>query len=204
MMGLALGLEECLNGQMGQEIKKDMARCSRAATKEFRKARESDDFVQKLIAREVALPAKTAQMQTMNSYVDDFRDIFAGHVIHRTIKSVDWRGEPISGLPPLHEKVLALQPSAREKAALMVMANEIVNDENATKGKYLNRADNVSVFSCRFCKVQSPDQVGCADTGSIASWGNRRDEPSPPTRSGGPDLSPHTCRAGGEVHRPPD
>ncbi|KAM5530103.1 hypothetical protein V8D89_016232 [Ganoderma adspersum] len=141
-IGLALNLDECRDGTLGEKIKKDMAKAARKATQEFKAARQAPDFVQKLIAREVALPMKEAQMTTMHSYVDKFRKAFDGVVIHRTIHSLDWNGNPISGLPPLHESVLALQPSEEEKNALMVMADEIVHDENATKGKYLNKADN--------------------------------------------------------------
>lgn len=163
-IGLALNLDACRDGTLGEKIKKDMAKASRKATQEFKEARQAPDFVQKLIAREVSLPMKEAQMTTMHDYVDKFRKAFDGVVIHRTIHSLDWTGKPISGLPPLHESVLALQPSEEEKKALMVMADEIVHDENATKGKYLNKADNVSFlfpFHVRsFLCAMEPDPVG--------------------------------------------
>lgn len=159
-MGLALNLPECQDGHLGKVIKKNTARVGRAATREFRKARENKDFVRKLIAREVSLPAKMAQMETMGQYVEQFRDIYRGAIIHRTIKSLDWKGDPISGLPPLHEKVLALQPSPEEKKALLVMADQIVHDEKVTKGKYWNRADNVSVRFFSFAFENHPTWSG--------------------------------------------
>lgn len=156
-LGLALDLQICRDGLLAKSIKKDMARMARKAAVEFRKAREGEGFVRKLIAREVQLPAKMAQIETMHEYVDVFRKEFKPLVIHRSIKSVDWQGQPIAGLPPLVEQVLALQPSRVEKEALLVMADEIINDENATKSKYLNRPDNVSV---RFTGVRLHDLGG--------------------------------------------
>lgn len=143
-IGLILGIPICEDGQLGQKIKRDMAKVARKALAEFKEAKKDRHFVKRLLRREVDLPMKQTQMDTMHSYVDEFRVGFAGYIIRRTIKSVDWEGKPIAGLPPLHEQVLALKPSPEERRALRAMANEILRDDNATKAKYIHKADNVS------------------------------------------------------------
>ena len=149
-LGLILNLPICQDGRLGQEIKKEMARVARKALMEFKVAKKDRNFVKRLLRREVELPMKQTQMDTMHGYVDKFRDGFAGYIVHRTIRSLDWEGKPISGLPPFHEQVLALQPSQPERKALKAMANEILRDDNATKVKYINKADNVSPFILTF------------------------------------------------------
>ena len=118
---------------MLKEHKREVDRATRRATKEFRDARRGESFLQHASDNSAMVKAKRRQMVTMTKIVHHLRDIFAEHILRRTIQAVDYTGTPISGLIPFHYSRLLLQPSDDETEAVRGLAEELVKDSGGAK-----------------------------------------------------------------------
>ena len=70
--------------------------------------------------------------QEMLYWMDDIRDRFRGHVIRRTVTSLDYEGKQIIGLEPYHEHNLVVQLYDNEMVNLDRLASELANDCGAS------------------------------------------------------------------------
>ncbi|TFK77679.1 hypothetical protein K466DRAFT_607842 [Polyporus arcularius HHB13444] len=114
------------------EMRTEILAANRKATKEFQKLRETDNFVQSVSESKVDLPEKKAQLQSFTGLVSGLRAVFSPHVIRRTIHSVDWQGNAISGLDKYNEVVLTLEPFPREATVLEEHAQATVDEYGST------------------------------------------------------------------------
>ena len=71
---------------------------------------------------------ETAYTRALNAWIELLRELYEGYVIRRTINSLDWKGEPISGLPPYHEHALLLRMTEDELHVLSQLAEEVVEE----------------------------------------------------------------------------
>ena len=99
-----LGADELIIGlrrSLGSAQRKDTA------------AKKNDKYVTKqlkaMLSGKSGSSASTltgAFATVVQSYMDEFRRMYADVVIRRTVNSTDYRGQPISGLPPYREQVV--------------------------------------------------------------------------------------------------
>lgn len=75
--------------------------------------------------------------ESLLQWMAAIREGFQGAVVRRTINSVDWRGNPISGLDKYREHILALKLSPREQECQEQLAIAIQSDGVAYGGKKL-------------------------------------------------------------------
>ncbi len=127
-------------------MRTEILAANRKATKEFQKLRETDNFVQSVSESKVDLPEKKAQLQKFTGLVSGLRTVFSPHVIRRTIHSVDWQGNAISGLDKYNEVVLTLEPFPREAAVLEEHAQATVDEYGSTLPTVAKNFGHVSFF----------------------------------------------------------
>ncbi|EJF55641.1 hypothetical protein DICSQDRAFT_73286 [Dichomitus squalens LYAD-421 SS1] len=82
------------------------------------------------------MPKKKEQLKLMARYVGLLRTSFTGFVIRRTVESVDWEGNPISGLRPYFMQTLLIKPQPVELQALENTTKEVIEEH----GKSARRA----------------------------------------------------------------
>lgn len=71
---------------------------------------------------------ETQYDRSLQEWIDKLRELFQEHIIRRTIDSLDWKGEPISGLPPYHEHPLLLTLTEEERSVLDQLAEQVVKE----------------------------------------------------------------------------
>ena len=130
---MALNVPDCDDLDWLSDMKKAVSRATRKSNAEFRRLRASDDFVQSLMDGSLDLAFKREQLEEMGTYVRFLREIFSGYIIRRTIDSIDYRGDPISGLRKYFEKRLLLAVREEEKTALENTASDIMKEHETSR-----------------------------------------------------------------------
>ena len=70
----------------------------------------------------------------VQSYMDEFRRMYADVVIRRTVNSTDYRGQPISGLPPYREQVVMCVLTDDEHETFRDVVQGLAEKAESTKG----------------------------------------------------------------------
>lgn len=129
----------------------------RAARNERQRRKEGQGEIK--LARALVKGQKTRadERQEYNDvvqvWVRDIRKGFNNAILRRTLKSLDWTGKPISGLPDYHEHAILLELSQDEHDVQNDLAEEISNEAVASgSGKQLQ----VSVIIYVDCATARP------------------------------------------------
>ena len=70
----------------------------------------------------------------VQSYMDEFRRMYADVVIRRTVNSTDYRGQPISGLPPYREQVVMCVLTEEEHKTFQDVVQALAEKAESAKG----------------------------------------------------------------------
>ena len=104
----------------------------RAVRRERQRRKDGEGDVK--LARTVVQGKKTRDADdsefnlAVSDWMQDLREIYAGAVIRRTVKSTDWQGKPISGLDPYFEHSLVLKLTDEEYEVLNTLADRVVDE----------------------------------------------------------------------------
>ena len=130
---MALNVPGCDDVEWLLDMKKAVAKATRRSNAEFRQLRMSESFTQSLLDGSVDLQFKRDQIELMEKYVILLRDVFRGFSMRRTVDSIDWEGNPISGLRKYIEKRLLLTPKQEETRELATTATEIMQEHETSR-----------------------------------------------------------------------
>ena len=130
---MAMGIPEFQDLGIAEEVKKEIARATRKANREFKDLQAQEGFISSFLSGDLDLPAKREQMDLMVSRVKTFRGLFSGSILRRTIAARDWQGAPISGLMPYHQQPLLVQPREEEEEALNEEAENVLRDSHRSQ-----------------------------------------------------------------------
>ena len=106
-------------------------------------AKKNDKYVTKQLkamlsgksgSSESTLPMTGAFATVVQSYMDGFRRMYADVVIRRTVNSTDYRGQPISGLPPYREQVVMCVLTEEEHKTFQDVVQALAEKAESAKG----------------------------------------------------------------------
>jgi hypothetical protein len=83
---------------------------------------------------------------TVDTWMKKIRERYAGLVIRRTLKSVDYTGARISGLEPYLEHILKIQLYPHEMKNLETLAQELIKDGGKKTAQYGSSVSTFSLF----------------------------------------------------------